>query len=88
MAIVGSRILTGKSRPECFGRFTKMPPNFDPKMLEILACPKCESRPPLTQNGDWLVCELCQSRYPILNGIPRLLVEDAQPLKESPSGSN
>lgn len=50
---------------------------IDEKLLELLACPACESRPPVRQDGDWLVCSECGRRYPIREGIPDMLVESA-----------
>lgn len=48
-----------------------------PELLAKLACPACEDRPPLKQRGDYLVCEACLRAYPIRDGIPVLLVEEA-----------
>ncbi len=50
---------------------------IDADLLAILACPACDNRPPLSESGDWLVCEQCGRRYPVVNGIPHLLVEEA-----------
>lgn len=50
---------------------------IDPKFLSVLACPRCDSRPPLKQEGERLVCTVCGAAYPIVNGIPHLLVEEA-----------
>lgn len=47
--------------------------------LELLACPACDDRPPLRQEGDRLVCTKCGRRYPVVDGIPHLLVEEAEP---------
>jgi uncharacterized protein YbaR (Trm112 family) len=55
---------------------------IDPALLEILACPNCEERPPLRLQGEFLVCDVCRSAYPIEDGIPHLLPEDARPLSE------
>lgn len=49
----------------------------DPKLLEILACPACDERPPVELKDDKLVCTTCGRRYPIENGIPVMLVEKA-----------
>ncbi|MBS1716609.1 MAG: hypothetical protein JSS72_02615 [Armatimonadetes bacterium] len=50
---------------------------MNPKLLEILACPRCESRPPLAQESDeMLKCTECGYRYRIVDGIPDLLPED------------
>jgi len=49
------------------------------ELLEILACPACDSRPPveLDATGQWLVCAVCQRRYPIREDIPIMLVDEA-----------
>jgi uncharacterized protein YbaR (Trm112 family) len=55
---------------------------FDVKLLDILACPLDDERPPLVLNGDHLVCTVCGSAFPIRNGIPDLLPESAIPPTE------
>ena len=52
---------------------------LDPKLVEILACPACDDRPPVRDEGEWLVCESCGRRYPVVDGIPEMLVESALP---------
>lgn len=48
------------------------------ELLDILACPACKS--PVTQRGEWIVCQnaACGLQYPIRNGIPVMLVDQAQ----------
>lgn len=57
---------------------------LDSTLLEILRCPV--SRQPLKQVGDWLVSVDPETRlrYPIRDGIPVMLVEEAEelPLEE------
>lgn len=53
-------------------------PSLEPELLEILACPRCDSRPPLREEGDWLVCKQCGYGYPVVDGIPHLLAESAK----------
>ena len=50
---------------------------LDPGLLEIMACPDCKS--PVGQEGAWIVCQNpdCGKRYPIRDGIPVMLVEEA-----------
>jgi uncharacterized protein YbaR (Trm112 family) len=48
-----------------------------PELLAMLACPACETRPPLTLEGDCLICSRCLRAYPIVDGIPQLIVEAA-----------
>jgi len=49
----------------------------DPKLLEILACPACEDRPSVRLEDGGLVCDKCKRVYPIRDGIPVMLVEEA-----------
>ena len=49
---------------------------LDPALLEILRCPAC--REPFAEPApDSLTCTGCGRRYPIRNGIPVLLVDEA-----------
>lgn len=48
---------------------------IDKELLDLLACPLCKAA--LSLDGDWLVCSQCRRRYPIRDGIPVLLVEEA-----------
>lgn len=57
-------------------------PLIDPELLEILACPKCKAD--VVLRGDRLVCTNCGLRYPIRDGIPIMLIEEAEP-EEPPS---
>ena len=49
---------------------------IDQKLLEILACPVCKTEVKL--EGDRLVCVQCGRRYPIREGIPVMLIEEAE----------
>lgn len=51
---------------------------IDAKLLEILACPACDERPPVRLEGDAIVCTVCARRYPIRDGIPIMLVDEAE----------
>ena len=50
---------------------------LDPKLVDILACPACDDRPPLKLVGETLVCGECRRVYMIRDGIPILLPEEA-----------
>ncbi|MGH2364757.1 MAG: Trm112 family protein [Chloroflexota bacterium] len=49
---------------------------IDEKLLEILACPLCKT--PVHLEGDRLVCDTCRRRYPIRDGIPVMLIDEAE----------
>ena len=49
---------------------------IDEELLRILACPVDKS--PVNLHGDRLVCTRCGRRYPIRDGIPIMLVEEAE----------
>jgi hypothetical protein len=55
---------------------------LDPDLLDLLACPS-EDHAPLretTRDGvDVLVCTHCQSSFPVQDGIPVLLADEATP---------
>jgi uncharacterized protein YbaR (Trm112 family) len=45
-------------------------------LLKLLVCP--QSKAPLKQVEDELICEQSELAYPIIDGIPVLLVEEAR----------
>lgn len=48
------------------------------ELLEILACPKCHTKLEL-KGQDQLRCPMDRVLYPIVDGIPVLLIEEAKP---------
>lgn len=51
---------------------------IDQKLLEILACPDCKGDIELWEEQQKLVCKSCGKRYPIRDGIPVMLIEEAE----------
>jgi hypothetical protein len=49
---------------------------IDAKLLEILACPVCKT-PVDLKDDNRLVCTKCGRAYPIREGIPVMLVDEA-----------
>jgi len=49
----------------------------DPALLAILVCPVDHA--PVRQEDTRLVCPSCGRRYPVRDGIPVMLVEQAEP---------
>lgn len=50
----------------------------DKKLLEILACPKCKGELVYDKAKERLICKHCKLAYPIKNGIPVMLIEEAE----------
>jgi uncharacterized protein len=60
---------------------------LDPQLLEILACPSDDHAPlrpgtPADPDADALTCTVCGRQFPVTDGIPVLLLDEAT----TPSG--
>ena len=53
----------------------KLGGEVDAELLAILACPL--DKQPVTRQGNYLVCQECQRHYPIRDGIPVMLIDEA-----------
>jgi hypothetical protein len=58
--------------------------SVDPRLLEILACPAPGCKSEVVLKGEKLVCTKCRRAYPIRNGIPVMLLEEATIEEEEP----
>jgi uncharacterized protein YbaR (Trm112 family) len=52
----------------------------DAKLLEILVCPACKAPLYHRRESADLVCRACRVAYPVRDGIPVMLVDEAIPL--------
>ncbi|MDO4626561.1 MAG: Trm112 family protein [Pasteurellaceae bacterium] len=50
------------------------------RLLDIIACPICQGRLDYQADDQQLICQFDKVVYPIENGIPVLLAEQAKPL--------
>jgi uncharacterized protein YbaR (Trm112 family) len=57
-------------------RFGASAQDLDEEFLSLLACPVCKTG--VRREADYLVCDTCSRRYPIRDGIPVMLVEEAE----------
>lgn len=55
--------------------------SLDPKLLEIIACPKCKGPLELKADESSLLCRACRLAYLVVDDIPNLIAEDAQPIE-------
>ncbi|MBI4184328.1 MAG: Trm112 family protein [Proteobacteria bacterium] len=56
----------------------------DPKLLEILVCPLTRGPLRYDPEAEELISEQARLAYPIRDGIPIMLVDEARPLDEEP----
>jgi len=54
---------------------------IDKELLDILACPACKSDVVLESAAgeEKLVCTKCKRKYPVRDGIPIMLIDEAEP---------
>ena len=67
--------------------------SLDQDLLDILVCPNCRGDVEYREEEQLIVCLQCGYRYPVRDGIPVMLIEEAElpkaeipdPAEESPS---
>jgi uncharacterized protein len=61
---------------------------IDPELLEILACPRCHAPLVVDEVHSELRCtgDGCRLAYPVRDGIPVLLVDEARQPSTGPDG--
>lgn len=57
--------------------------SIDKKLLDILACPSCKQRLSLDASKQIFICRFDQLSFPIRDGIPVLLLDEATPWSET-----
>ncbi|MGE5176663.1 MAG: Trm112 family protein [Hyphomicrobiales bacterium] len=53
------------------------------ELLELLVCPQCRGDLTYDRDADRLVCPACRLAYPIVDGIPVMLVEEAERIPDA-----
>jgi uncharacterized protein YbaR (Trm112 family) len=61
-------------------------PQIDPKLLEILVCPLTKAPLRYDRAAQELISDQAGLAYPIRDGIPIMLVDEARPLDKPESG--
>jgi len=57
---------------------------LDEELLKMLVCPKCKGK--LVVRGEGLLCRGCRLLYPVEDGIPVMLPEEAKTVEEASDG--
>jgi len=55
---------------------------MDKDLIDMLACPSCKAK--VQEDNNKIICTKCGLRYPIRDGIPVMIFEEA----EKPEGKN
>ena len=53
---------------------------MDPRLLEILVCPVCKGQLEFDKIAQELCCKPCQLAYPVRDGIPIMMQDEARSL--------
>ena len=62
-------------------------PEIDPRLLEILVCPLTKAPLRYDRVAQELISDEAGLAYPIRDGIPIMLVDEARPLREDERGT-
>jgi uncharacterized protein len=78
--------------PSALRRRRTVAVQLDPQLMEILACPSDDHAPlrvgtPTDPDADVLTCTECGRGFPIVDGVPVLLLDEATP-PTSPSAGD
>ena len=55
---------------------------LDEVLKQILACPRCKGELEFREEAGEIVCRACALIYPIEDGIPVMLIEEARALSD------
>jgi uncharacterized protein len=58
---------------------------LDERLLEILVCPSCHGQVEHKERRHLIVCSGCGLQYPVRDGVPVMLVEEATRSRQRPS---
>jgi len=51
------------------------------ELLAILVCPQCRGDLRYDAVAERLICEACRLRYPVVDGVPVMLPEEAEKIE-------
>lgn len=52
-------------------------PAVDPELVKLLVCPDCKGAIEYKDRRNLIICTECGLRYPVRDGIPIMLVDEA-----------
>jgi len=58
---------------------------MDKKQIEMVVCPECNGKLSYEKASQQLICENCEIAFPVKDGIPVMLIEEATKLAQKES---
>ena len=55
-------------------------------LIDILACPACKGKLTSPEDGAHLLCQPCGLRFPVRDGIPVMLLDEAEKIQGQGAG--
>lgn len=56
----------------------------DRKLLELLVCPVTRGNLEMDDAGEWLHSRKARLKFPVRDGIPIMLLDEAEPIEDKP----
>ncbi|VAW57607.1 FIG002473: Protein YcaR in KDO2-Lipid A biosynthesis cluster [hydrothermal vent metagenome] len=56
---------------------------MDKKQIDMIACPECHGKVTYDKETKALICESCQLAFPVQDGIPVMLIDEARKIASS-----
>jgi len=53
------------------------------KQIELMVCPQCQAKLSYDKNAKELLCESCKLAFPVTDGIPVLIIEEARKVESA-----
>ena len=75
LIVAGAGVVAAERSRGDIGEGDRLGGDVDPELLAILACPL--DKQAVSRQGNYLVCQECQRHYPIRDGIPVMLIDEA-----------
>lgn len=55
---------------------------MDTKQIEMMVCPECNGKLRYEKDSQELICDGCALAFPVRDGIPVMIIEEARKLAE------
>jgi len=55
---------------------------MDKKQIEMVVCPECNAKLRYEKSTQQLLCDNCKIAFPVKDGIPVMLIEEATKLEQ------